>query len=162
MKTFMKSCSCYTMFVLLVSFILISLFPQGETKAATKTALVKVDASKNLGKSPELLSSSIWISQAHEKDKNILTKFFKENSPAVIQLSLPLGGTDYESFKKELKDYLSNDEISIILRKVNENNSTLIVDSIPYPCVNGYPPVKMTKGKSAVSSGTVLKAHLLP
>jgi hypothetical protein len=128
------------MFILWLSFILMSLFPQGETKAATKTASVKVDASKNLGKSPELLSSSVWISQPHEKDKGILIKFFKENSPAVIQLSLPLGGTDYESFKKELKAYLSNDEISIILKKVNENNSTLIV---------GFDPVPMRKWLSS-------------
>ncbi|MEP9411388.1 MAG: hypothetical protein HRF42_08295 [Candidatus Brocadia sp.] len=94
---------------------------------------IKVDASKDTGRIPDILSSSVWIDHPQDKDAYILDKFFRENRPAVIQITIPLGGTDFSSFKEELKNYLSNAGVSAIRKKVNEYNSVLVVGFDPAP-----------------------------
>ncbi len=123
----------YKLSILVFSFFLFSFLLQAGQISAAMPASLKVDASKHIGNVPELMSSSVWITNPSEKDKYILTKFFKENRPAVVQLTLPLGGTDLETAKKVLKDYLSNEGLSIVVKKLNEYNSTLIVGFDPVP-----------------------------
>lgn len=94
---------------------------------------IKIDASKHMGKVPELLTSSVWITHPSEKDVYILNKFFKENKPATIQLTIPLGGVDFESFKVELAEYLKNPGVSIIIEKSKKYGTTLIIGFDPAP-----------------------------
>lgn len=114
-----------------ICFIAVFLIYMSYAKA--ETFEIKVDASKRDGRVPELLTSSVWITHPSEKDVYILNKFFKENRPATIQLTIPLGGVDFKSFKVELAEYLKNPGISIIIEKSNKYGTTLIIGFDPAP-----------------------------
>ncbi|MCF6158412.1 MAG: hypothetical protein E3K32_07535 [wastewater metagenome] len=97
------------------------------------TEHIRVDASKDWGGIPDILSSSLWITHPSEKDIYILHKFFSENRPSTIQLTIPLGGTDFKSFKRDMREYLSNEGVSLVIEKSKEYNTTLIIGFDPAP-----------------------------
>lgn len=75
----------------------IVLLGTGTLHSAADTLEIEVDASKRLGPTPDILSSSLWIVKANNRYR--IEKFFKENQPKEIQFTLDILLPKTQSFK---------------------------------------------------------------
>ncbi|MDO8142859.1 MAG: hypothetical protein Q6358_15280 [Candidatus Brocadiales bacterium] len=101
-----------------------------------KTISVRVDAGKDLGPPTKILNSSIWIQNLGNPGSSyIIEKFFKDNKPSVVQLSLPIlqNTKDFEDFKETLKTHFSMPSSLSFINKAKEYNTLVIVGYDPCP-----------------------------
>lgn len=91
---------------------------------------VSVDASAIISPIPDIFAPNIWIANSKRPENKYITeKYLKENRPAVIHLTLTSlkESKSIDDFKIRLKNYLQSEPVEIIISKVKEYNSTLIV-----------------------------------
>jgi hypothetical protein len=128
MKSIVKTGIIYFFFVIIGMFPCVS---RGETFH------IRVDASKDLGSPPQILRSNIWIQNLENQGgaSYIIDKFFKDNNPAVVQLSLPIlqGTRSFENFKNALERYFKMPSSVSLVDKVKEYNSLVIIGFDPCP-----------------------------
>lgn len=111
------------------------LFPV--TLRADDVMNVRVDASQNLGAVPPILSGSIWIQDIENNGGNsyAIDKFFQDNKPATVQLSIPIlrHSSSFEDYKMRLMSYANVEATDILLKKVKAYNTLLIIGFDPCP-----------------------------
>ena len=94
------------------------------------TVHVHVDASAPLSPIPEIFSPNVWIANSQRfENRYIVEKLLNENRPAVIHLTLTSlrESKSLDDFKVRFKKYLQSKPVEIIIKKVKEYNTTLIV-----------------------------------
>ena len=99
---------------------------------------ININASEQVGRVPELFSSSIWIQNLEPNEEYALGKFLSENMPATVQLTMRevlSKSSSMENFKKRLHDYYNSRVGSLLIQYVNKYNTRLIVGFDP----NGIP-----------------------
>ncbi len=120
--------------IVYIFFVTLSLFP---TVSWGETLNIRVDASKDLGSPPQILRSNIWIQNLENQGgaSYIIDKFFKDNNPAVVQLSLPIlqDTKSFENFKNVLERYFRMPSAVSFVNKVKEYNSLVIIGFDPCP-----------------------------
>jgi len=97
---------------------------------------IVVDATNIKGEVPSILMSNIWIAHPGPGDRYINEKFFSENIPSVIHLTLhtllPIT-TSFVDFQRKLRDYLTTEAASIIIENAKKYDSIIIVGFDPAP-----------------------------
>ena len=104
--------------------------------SSARTLTIRVNASKSLGPVPDILSSSIWIASLEKSPEFVLKKFFKENNPATVMLTVSFVlklSKDFEDYKRRLKDLFSTNAGYTLIQGIIEKNSTLIIGFDPAP-----------------------------
>ncbi|HHT9106660.1 MAG TPA: GH39 family glycosyl hydrolase [Candidatus Wujingus californicus] len=97
---------------------------------------VKVNASNDMGTVSDVLSSSIWIQNLENPGSSyIIGKFFKDNKPAVVQLSLNVlkDSRSFEDFKTSLEKYFKIPSVVNFIKKAREYDTLVIVGFEPSP-----------------------------
>lgn len=115
-------------------FLLLFLFAPYVLRA--ESVSVKVDVSKSLGNIPDILSSSVWFVEIGRYPKEIVEKFFADNNPPVIMLTMThvlKSSSDFSDYKKKLAEYFSSGGGEELLKGAKKNNSLLVVGFDPAP-----------------------------
>ena len=98
---------------------------------------IVVDASAKTEQFSDVLSANIWISNLDQRKTvpYIVNKFFKENEPAVIQLTMPFlrQTTNSDDFKIKLKEYFSTPIAINFIEHVKTYDPLVIVGYDPCP-----------------------------
>jgi hypothetical protein len=98
---------------------------------------IKVNASKELGVTPPVFTSSIWIQNLEnlKGTSYAIDKFFKDNKPAVMQLSLPIlqDTKSFDDFKQTLESHLKTPALAAIIQKAKAQNTLVIAGYDPCP-----------------------------
>ncbi|MCI4626314.1 MAG: hypothetical protein L3V56_10185 [Candidatus Magnetoovum sp. WYHC-5] len=120
-------------------YILIVLFSCGlalNSSIASELEVV-VDASANTEEFSDVLSANIWISNLDQRKTApyIVNKFFKENEPAIIQLTMPFlrQTTNSDDFKIKIKEYFSTPIATNFIERVKTYDPLVIVGYDPCP-----------------------------
>ncbi|HDH04362.1 MAG TPA: hypothetical protein ENH01_01420 [Nitrospirae bacterium] len=98
---------------------------------------IKVDASQTIESVPEIFSPSMWIVNPH--NRYLIEKFFSENNPKRIQISLsaidfPLFARteSFKEYKQNLRKYFGPDgAAAYFIHKIKEFNTALVIGFDP-------------------------------
>ena len=117
-------------FLITIVFFIIILSLSYPPSGIGDTLRVTINAAQKVGPVPALFSPSVWISNPQRsKNRYILSKFLSENRPAVVQVTLRTlrHSKDFADFKRRLTDYLKLESVRILLQKMREYDSILVV-----------------------------------
>lgn len=132
MKNFILRSKNVGVFALLVLLVL-PVFP---CFAQTETVKIQVNAAKSLDQVPEILSSSIWMVEVGRYPGKIVEKFFTENNPAVVMLTIThvlKSSRDFGDYKIQLAKYFESGGGYELLKGTKQTNARLIVGFDPAP-----------------------------